>query len=176
MSWEYLQTSAFDNRLLPIADFLKGRTKNKRILDLDCGTAPLATHLEPDWRSYVGNDIRPEYSEIAMSRGVDFRLLPDTAIAKGRYPCDILLSLGLGGGDMTLEPSESPTLRDSILTISRKRKPSIVILEGVNRFEERWGYYSRLVAELRGYQIERQSFLNLTPDWVGQRQTWILTR
>jgi len=89
MAWEYLQTDKFDRRFKPIVEYLKDKTKDKVILDLDCGTAPIAKYLERDWKEYIGNDIEKEFKKQAEKNGIsDFWNMDDEEFARKIKLCD----------------------------------------------------------------------------------------
>jgi len=180
MAWEYLQTDKFDKRFKPIVEYLKDKTKDKVILDLDCGTAPIARYLERDWKEYIGNDIEKEFKKQAEKNGIsDFWNMDDEEFARKIKLCDILLCLGMGGGDIQESEPESKTLRQSLIKIAEKCKPKIIILEGITLWEKDHQYYTKIKEQLKDYNRVEHHIINIDPkdsDSIFEREINILER
>jgi len=153
MAWEYLETEKYKARLLPIVEFLKGKTKDKTIIDIDCGTAPLLAELEPDWKTYFGNDIDNYFITKARGRNIPKTLFLTETDDKIILNHDILICLGYGAGQDTKQPLESSTLFDSIVRLS-KFKPEIIIIEMILPFEEKFSCMGKFVTELKDYDYK----------------------
>jgi len=139
MAWEYLQNKDFELRFRVIAAYLKGKTRDKVILDLDCGTANTVLFLEPDYKCYIGNDICKEYLKTASQYKVEktrFYCLSDKELGDVlKEKVNVLLALGLGAGT---HPMESPTLSDSLIFFIKRDKPEIVVIEAVTEYDEKY--------------------------------------
>lgn len=159
MAWEYLEKEAYRQRLIPIVSFLEGKTKDKIIIDLDCGTAPLVSELKPDWYIYFGNDHTTKFTDEAIMRKVKntrFSYQQDHHIVENVEQCDILLCLGYGAGDLKPEPLESSTLRGSLIKIAKKCKPEFIIIEMIQPFEVEYGAMTMFKEQLPEYNCELQ--------------------
>lgn len=151
MTWEYLEQQNFDKRFEIIVQFLKGKTKDKVIVDLDCGSAKLCKFLEPDWLTYVGNDIDEKYIRMAKEHNVpktSFYLKSDEHVDECT---DILIVMGYGGQEITHAEEESKTLNSSIKRIVEKHQPEIVILEMIKPFSICMDDFKKFL-ESRGYK------------------------
>lgn len=65
MPWEYLQHPDFAGRLKPLAAAIGEWADGARVIDINCGTAPMAALLE-GYADYLGNDLSAKF--IAAAR------------------------------------------------------------------------------------------------------------
>lgn len=134
MAWECLLTKAFDRRFEVIADFLKGKTKDKTILDLNCGTAGTVKYLKQDYKLYYGNDIDPQYIKIAKYYKIPktkFEVKQDRLID---MPHDILIHAGYGAGEFIKNKYESPSAIPVLKTLILDYEPRIIVFECIQDY------------------------------------------
>ncbi len=130
MAWEYLPQA--DERFKVVAEYLKGRTKDKVIVDLNCLEARLTRFIEPDFAKYKGNDVQDKFP--VLSKG-EFVIARDDQFVQNLYRCDILIAAGIGGYEISRHPLESPTSTASTKFIIRNLQPEIIVLEAIQDFE-----------------------------------------
>jgi len=185
MTWDYLKSAKFYRRFDPIIDYLSGKTADKAIIDLDCGYSPILPFLDTDYGAYLGNDIIDDWgTDIeGTDKLVAFVKLTDVdfvdMIIRDGLEVDILLCLGMGGGDVRPEKAESATLRDSFLRIIKHGKPQIVITEGIQLWEQEYRYYSKLEADMPDYKRVEHHLIDCDPAWndaVARREVRIYER
>ena len=183
MTWEYLQTEELDLRLKIIAAYLKGKTKDRVIVDLDCGTARLIKFLEKNFKLYYGNDVNEELIEIARGYGIknsEFVVLPDNRVTEKINEIDILLMLGYGAGEYVRNDVESETLADSFKNLVAKFSPKIVIVEGIDLWERNYKAYSQIKKFLKekGYLLDYETYLQIgdVPDEVYRRRIFFFQK
>ncbi len=174
MSWEYLQTPAFQARLLNIAAVLEKRVRGKHIYDLNCGTAPLAPMLS-GFASYSGNDVCPEFIEEARARrqpNANFEIAPDCAVNPDRV--NVLLWLGAACSQFMNEKAESPTSLSAFCRLVRQHRPELVVVEMVRRWQNEFGLMDYLIRVLgqHGYALKQAAEQEIAEvaGFVGQRQ------
>lgn len=131
MTWEYLYD--FQDREKIIASLLN--VCGKHIVDLNCMHSPLLRYINQDFESYTGNDIQNVFP-ITDDKRVTFCRITDEDMVKVINKCDILIVMGHGGYEITKEPQESKTLKESINRIIKKTRPETVVLEGIQEFDE----------------------------------------
>ena len=175
MAWEYLQDDKFDERFKPIVKFLQGKTKGKIVVDLNCGTARLCRMLEPNWLLYAGNDKSAEFILRARAHNVpntSFHVLSDKHYDEC---CDILVSVGCGGYDISKEPLESDTQKDTIKRLVNTHTPEIVILEMIKAFGKDMIEYVEFL-ESKGYVgYIKEVKVDSTNEYVSNRLVGIFT-
>ena len=131
MAWEYLYDK-MDFRVWTIAGYLKGKTKDKVIFDLNGMHCPLLKYIDHDYKEYIANDLQTVFpSEYPRCR---FHTISDVLMIYRLPVVDIMIAIGIGGHEITNEPLESPTSTESTISIINKCKPSIVILENIQDF------------------------------------------
>jgi hypothetical protein len=134
MAWEYLLTNQHDARAMLIAGYLAEKIAGKTIVDLDCGHAPLLKYLPKTFKRYYGNDTLKE--RLPTYPGALFLPITDEEFVNGDFESvDVLVVMGMGGYELTKEKLESSTLTASILSMTLKYKPEIVIIECIKEFE-----------------------------------------
>ena len=166
MAWEYLPQ--MDQRLRVIASFLKGKTKDKTIVDLDCLEARLLKYIDHDFKKYIGNDILDRFP-VSIDK-TEFYLTTDEKMVDVVNECNILLVLGAGGWEITKEELESKTLTDSVNAIIKKCRPKYVVKEAVSYFEE------LINLPPNGYKQVYKKNLNLGDKWIAKRIVYIYKR
>jgi len=127
MPWDYLRDAELDGRLLVVAGYLASRIGGKRILDVNCGYAPLLKFLPPSFERYIGNDTDTEavaYLRETYPEGSWFEC-PDDELPDLEQ-VDVLLCLGYAAG---LNPQESATLDQTIMQLVYEHYPEIIVLE-----------------------------------------------
>lgn len=153
MPWEYLQSPDFAGRLTPLAAAIGEWADGARVIDINCGTAPMAALLT-GYRDYLGNDLSAEFIAAARAMG-----LPNTRFVVASDEtldthCDILLYLGMGGGEFTGEPLESRTATDTFHRLLRYG-PAVVGIETVRLWETRYGAVAALESALQAANYDR---------------------
>ena len=143
MTWEYLSTKPFDIRYQIAADYF-GDCSEEVILDLNCGDPRFRKYVK--CKKYYANDI----NEQKNTKGMTFYQKPDTEID---MPCDILCCFGYSGGEYTGEPQESATATDSIVRIAKKHKPEHIVIEMVERWQNKYGAQSTFRRRLKNYEM-----------------------
>jgi hypothetical protein len=172
MTWEYLDEDIFQTRFGIVAAYLKGKTENKTILDLNCGKDfPILKYLSTDFRQYIGNDIAIDVGLVGnndLLLKMDDRHILEFLKDKVKE-VDILLHLGCGGHAISGESVESATDTETGGEIIRNYKPEIFILESVEKyFHHVLGQYGHVLNE-ESYKIthtlrlvidEKEDFIN----------------
>jgi hypothetical protein len=138
MPWEYLQTLEADKRfevgkLLP--EYLD-------VLDLNAGSCRFSKYYP--YKKYYANDIDENYNP----GGIDFQPISDVKMVeymKDKH-FDVLCAFALGAGDKYQTDYESPTLRQSILTLLL-RKPTYVILEASRAYVEKYNVIDDIIMD-----------------------------
>jgi SAM-dependent methyltransferase len=153
MPWEYLSHPDFAGRLTPLAAAIGEWADGARVIDINCGTAPMAALLT-GYSDYLGNDLSAEF--IAAARGME---LPNTCFVAASdetidTPCDILLYLGMGGGEFTGEALESKTATATFHRLL-SHEPALVGIESVRLWEERYGAVAALESALQAANYNR---------------------
>jgi SAM-dependent methyltransferase len=183
MTWEYLETEQFDFRLKIIAAYLKEKTQDKIIVDLDCGTARLVKFLEDDYLLYYGNDICISSIRKAQIEAYNkqkakclFETLEDENVfsrLKNFKGIDILLSLGHGAGEFINPQIESPTLTNVFRSIVMSYAPQFAVLEMIQEWEKKFDLISSFKKFMfeNAYIVDYDVFLKIIPDdFVGERR------
>jgi hypothetical protein len=126
LSWEYLNERC-DDRLKIISKYLKGKTKGKFIVDLDCLEGRILNYLEHDYMSYKGNDL----IEDRWVGGYKATFKKETSVefVKDLTQCDILLLLGYTGDYENVSEKEDHRLTVSAEFLIDKFSPEIVVIE-----------------------------------------------
>lgn len=126
MTWEYLNHET-DHRMVEIAKYLKGKTKNKMIVDLDCLEGRILNFLDHDYMSYKGNDILVD----RFVGGYKATIKQQTSknFVKTLEQCDILLLLGYTGDHPEVSEKEDHDLTNSAKYVIDRFEPRIVVLE-----------------------------------------------
>lgn len=173
--WPYLY-GKMDFRLEPIAKYLKGKTKGKILFDINCMHAPLLKYIDHDYLYYVGNDLQTVFP--SEYPNCVFFTLSDERMCERLGEVDILIALGMGGYEISHEPSESKTMTQSIKDIISQKKPEIVILENITKFSS---VAEEISESAKGYKKVLDVKLNGTPDfphndWVFKRHITILEK
>ncbi|MFA6971375.1 MAG: hypothetical protein WC208_08250 [Gallionella sp.] len=167
MAWEYLPQ--VDDRFKVIASYLKGKTKDKVIVDLNCLEARLTKYIDQDFAKYLGNDLQDKFPVLSKA---EFKIARDDEFVRSLDRCDILVVAGMGGWEITKEPLESKTATESARFVISTLKPQIIALESVREFE---GIISFLEAfTIAGkYNLVLKKYLDLGDDWVMKRAVYI---
>lgn len=181
-AWEYLDEPAFQTRFGVVAAYLRGRTQNKVIVDLNCGhNAGLLRYLPSPVR-YIGNDVLIDPS-VVLGPVSDWLLdIKDSKmlgwLKQNVGTVDIFLHLGYGGRDLSGEEAESATELDSGIAIVSHFKPELIILESVRKFMEYMrAQYENCIED--DYQIRDTIRLNIFTaghDFVGEREFYFYER
>jgi len=174
MAWEYLDTEKWDERFIPIANYLKDKTKNKVIIDLNCGSARLHKYLDDDFKAYIGNDTR----DLDCREDIDFKCQTDGEFVKEVTQCDILLYIGAGGGYFTKNEDESEYGYLAFLDLVRRFRPRYIAVESIIAWQEHYGFFTRLEKELPWYTLVREESITVEDSFIGKRhyQIYELTK
>ena len=170
MTWEYLNEKT-DHRIIPIAQYLKGKTKGKFIIDLDCLEGRILKYLEPDYMSYKGNDILTD--RFIGGYKATIKKQKSKEFVKTLKRCDILLVLGYS--HLQNEPREDVDVADSTIHGVMTCKPEIVVLEC-------WWDYKSQVGEMKerllllGYKVKAEEELDPHTETLLHRYFVILER
>jgi hypothetical protein len=170
--WEYLYKMDF--RAWLVAGYLKGKTKDKVIFDINCMHAPLLKYLDQDYKEYIGNDLQMVFpGQYPRCR---FYQTTDDRMNERLEEVDILVAFGIGGYEITKEPDESSTVTQSIKDIIKTHKPEIVILESVQSFSS---IIEEIISTCPEYQTVEQLKIEGKADasynlWLFRRQIVIL--
>ncbi len=167
MAWEYLPE--VDERFRVIAGYLKGKTKDKVIVDLNCLEARLTKYIEPDFAKYLGNDIQDKFPVLSKA---EFKIAKDDEFVRSLDRCDILIWTGIGGYEITKEPLESKTATESARFVISTLKPKIIALESVREFEGIISYLEAFTIAGR-YGLALKKYLDLGDSWVKKRIVYI---
>jgi len=156
MAHEYLQSKKLDKRFQIAADFLKCKTENQIIVDLNCGSSRILDYIEDDYWLYMGNDIdktllRPNTKKTVFLHNKDDEIVSIVKVYP--FPVDILLVFGMGAGDVHESPYESPTLQKSVLEILECAQPKYLLLETALKWENRFTPISRIRDKIKGYNV-----------------------
>lgn len=132
MPWDYLREAELDGRLLVVAGYLTSRIEGKRILDVNCGYAPLLRFLPRVFDQYVGNDTDLEAIAFLKEAYPTERWLGcrDSELPKLKG-VDVLVCLGYGA---RLNQYESATLDQTVMALVYQHYPGIVVLEVWTRY------------------------------------------
>ena len=181
MTWEYLDNTRLDGRLLVVAGYLSNRIEGKNIVDLNCGTGRLINYLPRIYTNYYCNDINLVPS--CIQEPIDFHPISDTEMVTflADKMVDVVCVLGHGGGHELPNVHESISLSNSAMLIIEKHKPEIVILEA--NFTYVWKHHvlkSVLdwAIEACGYKIKQDIVVKPaeTNDTLAERNIIILER
>lgn len=169
MAWEYLDTKLYEDARYKIgAEHLV--TKDKIVLDLDCGSGNFRKYI--DYKLYIGNDVRwPKDTS-----GMIFKQCNDTEIDDAH---DVLCVWGYGGGELTGEPLESGTLRESIYRLIEKHRPESVLIEMVRKWEEKYNAMTEISDRVvgYGYKVKHRENIDIDDDhYHAHRMVLILCR
>jgi len=174
--WQYLLTGGMDSRIELVSEYLKDKVKDRVIVDLDCGHAPLLKYLPDTYKQYIGNDIRDIFPAERNDKCI-FYLKKDDELINILTKIDILVALGLGGHEISKEPRESKTCTQTLKRIISKLTPEIVVLEAVNRFLPVLESVEKCAFR---YSYKTKHHLDIKPDkdrdWVKHRTLLILEK
>lgn len=126
MTWEYLDDRC-DERLKIIAGYLKGKTKGKFIVDLDCLEGRILNYLEHDYMSYKGNDLITD--RFVGGYKATIKKQTSKEFVKNIPKCDILFVLGMTDVIDDVSPQEDWDLNDSVKKVIVEHHPKIVVIE-----------------------------------------------
>lgn len=126
MTWEYLDNRC-DDRLKIVADYLKGKTKGKYIVDLDCLEGRILNYLEHDYMCYKGNDLIED--RFVGGYKAIFKKQSSKDFVKTLSRCDILLVFGMTDVGDNVSPLEDQDLNNSIKHVIGELEPKIVVIE-----------------------------------------------
>ncbi|MBF0531743.1 MAG: methyltransferase domain-containing protein [Candidatus Omnitrophica bacterium] len=173
--WAYLFDEKMDYRVWLAAGYLRDKVKEKIIVDLDCGHAPLLKYIPDTYRQYIGNDIRNLFP--ALTERSIFYLKKDDDFIQALTKVDILVVLGYGGYEITKESLESKTLLGSIKTIISKFEPEIVVFETVRKFLPILKDVEEFAIS-QGYQTKCLFSVKMDDDenWLKHRELLILEK
>ena len=157
--WQYLMEDKYDYRIRPAADYLKDKVKDKIIVDLNCGHAPLLKYLPDTYKKYLGNDIR-ELFPTEHNGKCFFYLKKDNEFADTLSAVDILVVFGVGGYEISKQSVESATATQTIKTIIFKFRPSIIVLEAIKPYTPILKRIERYAIQ---YRYRRRHYLDLMP-------------
>lgn len=152
MTWEYLDNRN-DGRLRIIAEYLKGKTKGKFIVDLDCLEGRMLNYLDHDYMSYKGNDLIVDRwvggykATIKQQTSKDF--------VRTLKQCDILLVLGYTDAGDNISPLEDHDLTNSVKYVVGELEPKVVVIETWYDYNDANRRLSEWCINL-GYKISRQ--------------------
>lgn len=172
MTWEYLNDKC-DERLKIIAKYLKGKTKDKFIIDLDCLEGRILNYLDHDYMSYKGNDLIID--RFVGGYKATIKQQSSKNFVKTIDKCDILLVLGMTDIADDVSPLEDWDLHDSVKKVIEDHKPKIVVIET-------WYDYSganRRMAEHcinRGYKLKIEQEIDPHTERMLHRYLSILER
>jgi hypothetical protein len=170
MNWDYLNEQA-DHRIIPIAKYLKGKTKDKFIVDLDCLEGRILKYLEHDYMSYKGNDLITD--RFIGGYKATIKKQKSKNFVKTINKCDILLVLGFS--NLQNEPREDVDLADSVIHVVMTCKPEIIVLEC-------WLEYKSQVDKMKerllllGYKVKVEKTLGSHEEILLNRYFIILER
>jgi hypothetical protein len=116
MAWEYLDK--LDYRYKQAAEFI---TNEDFVVDVNSGNSRFRDYA----KHYICNDLNYWEADYQMT-DEQFRDVVDR--------CDVLCCFGVGGYEITKEPLESQTLSDTMVYLTNKFKPRLLILEAIEQF------------------------------------------
>lgn len=172
--WPHLELPDLDSRLQLIAGYLGSKSWVRRIVDLNCGLAPLLKYLGRDYY-YVGNDryepfikyLKERYPHLNWTLCTDDEVNPPHAI-------DCLMCIGYAEGDGEYQ---SKTIGQTILRLAESHLPPIIILGTWSGYENSYGP-SRIIPLLERYRVAfswRIEPVTMTTKYA-QRVIWFLER
>lgn len=135
-AWEYLDTDIFQSRFAIVGAYLRGKIRNKVIVDLNCGASTsLNNFLTPDYALYVANDVAfsrdCEIPCVRLLKEDDTKMLARLQLITSVV--DVFVHMG-GIARLSMEDVESKTDSISGREIVDFYKPKIVILEAIRSF------------------------------------------
>jgi hypothetical protein len=149
--YSYLDKPDLDGRIQVIAGYLARHCRDKHIVDLNCGHAPILHYLPKKYGTYRGNDLDHECFKHNHWR-ITFYHITDKEFAMALHdidaPVDILLCLGMVDSRKSLEELESETLPESVVQIARYHKPEIIVLETPSYYEDAYSVMKDTYLEL----------------------------
>ena len=125
-AWEQFDFAQLDGRLMLIAGYLANKIEGKRILDLNCGKAPLLRFLPQTWAQYIGTDTDEAQIEFCRQRYPGIFYVASDDCLPTISGVDILLVLGYAA---LLNRQESQTLHLSIVNIATQYRPESVVID-----------------------------------------------
>lgn len=150
MAWEYLKTEEFNIRYKIVADIID--VKDKVIMDLNCGEPNFQKYIT-GYKEYICNDLEP-----IENKDVKFLQVPDSKID---IKADIYTLWGYGGGELTGEPLESHTIRDTLIRLAGY-KPETIVIEMVQKWRD-MGAIEWFSERLKEYKITFQKEYSVEP-------------
>jgi hypothetical protein len=155
-TYNYLNQQGMDGRILLIAGYLARHCRDKHIVDLNCGHAPILHYIPKTYGTYRANDLDHDCFKHNHWRITFYHLTDEKftdALHNTEAPVDILLGLGLNDGRVSGEPLESKTLLTSLERIANHHRPEIIILETPVKYEEAFHPIQNLTQSLNDYNI-----------------------
>ena len=169
-TWKYMDDLDYRYKWISGQSFVK---HHMRVAEFNCGNGRLKDYL-PDTTVYLANDL---YLQDHLQGVTGYKQMTDsdftshliTNYYKGDF--DILALLGIGGHEVTGEPLESSTVTSNLILAVNYFKPSIVIIESVDKFESvrqrivdetNYAVRDRLVTSGKGW-LENRTLLVLEP-------------
>lgn len=140
--------------------------KPARVVDLNCGQAPLATWLLSEGFQVAGNDLSEVIKKLP-SQG-EWTCTPDSLYDPG--PFQILLHLGVSGD---MQDLESKTEVEAHLRLVNLYAPKLVVLERCAAYNHSNGHWEILNTFYRNSYslLKDKSYVYKTdPEWVGHRE------
>lgn len=116
MAWEYLDK--LDYRYKQASKFI---TDEDFVVDVNSGNSRMRDYV----KNYISNDLNYSEADYQMT-DEQFREVIDA--------CDVLCCFGVGGYEITKEELESKTVSDTLVYLTEKFKPRLLILEAIEQF------------------------------------------
>jgi hypothetical protein len=150
MAWEYMEE--LDYRYKAVSQYIRDEDF---VVELNSGNSRLRDYV----KNHVCNDLYDKRADYQLT-DEEFK----TKIEK----CDVLVCLGMGGYEITKEELESKTITKTIIELTNKFKPKLLILECVEQFVS----IPYEIIEETGYKpIEVKATKG--DDWLHDRKMYI---
>ena len=172
MTWEYLNEKC-DERLVIIADYLKGKTKDKFIVDLDCLEGRILNYLDHDYMSYKGNDVLVD--RFVGGYKATIKQQKSKEFVKTLNRCDILLVLGFTDYADNTNPVEDQDLVNSVKYMLGEKEPKIVVIETWYNYKDANKRMAEHCKNL-GYKVKLEQEIDPQTESMLHRYLTILER
>jgi hypothetical protein len=146
MTWEYMDK--LDYRYEIASRYI---TKEDRVVELNSGNSRFRNYVE----HHTCNDLN--------NPNADFQIT-DEEFKWKIEKCDVLVCFGIGGYEIDHNPKESSTITDTIIYLTGRFRPRLLIIESVRRYET---ILERIKKETN-YKL-KSMHLNASENWLEDR-------